>query len=94
MDMKIHSMNLHRIYNDREVMSFALLYLQVESRQYPVTIHFNKQTPLVDYVTEAYKKVIHTHEYSLTDILAACVCASCEAAYLFCFVRGCWLSCT
>ena len=31
--------------------------VKVESRQFPVTVHFNKRTPLIDYVTEAYKKV-------------------------------------
>ena len=31
--------------------------LKIDSRQYPVTIHFNKKT-VEDYVSEAYKKVI------------------------------------
>ncbi|XP_065055451.1 probable ATP-dependent RNA helicase DHX37 isoform X1 [Rhopilema esculentum] len=34
--------------------------LKIDSRQYPVTIHFNKKTP-DDYVTEAYKKVCKIH---------------------------------
>eukprot|EP00112_Aurelia_sp_Birch-Aquarium-sp1_P005051 Seg1574.5 transcript_id=Seg1574.5/GoldUCD/mRNA.D3Y31 product="putative ATP-dependent RNA helicase DHX37" protein_id=Seg1574.5/GoldUCD/D3Y31 len=34
--------------------------LKVDSRQYPVTIHFNKRTP-DDYVTEAFKKVCKIH---------------------------------
>lgn len=33
---------------------------QVESRQYSVTIHFNKRTPL-DYLVEAYHKVCKIH---------------------------------
>ena len=30
---------------------------QVDARQYPVTVHFNKRTE-DDYITEAYRKVI------------------------------------
>ena len=33
---------------------------QVESRQYSVTVHFNKRTP-VDYLGEAYRKVCKIH---------------------------------
>ena len=33
---------------------------QIESRQYPVTVHFNKQTP-TDYQAEAYRKVCKIH---------------------------------
>lgn len=31
--------------------------VKVDSRQFPVTIHFNKRTPLEGYLNEAYKKV-------------------------------------
>ena len=31
--------------------------LQIDSRQYPVTIHFNKRTPLENYIGEAFQKV-------------------------------------
>ena len=34
--------------------------MQVDSRQYPVTVHFNKRTP-VDYLAEAYRKVCKIH---------------------------------
>lgn len=40
--------------------SFPLAHPQVESRQYPVTVHFNKRTP-DDYVAEAYFKVCKIH---------------------------------
>jgi ATP-dependent RNA helicase DHX37/DHR1 len=30
--------------------------INIDSRQYPVTIHFNKRTP-TDYLEEAFKKV-------------------------------------
>jgi len=34
----------------------------VDSRQFPVTIHFNKNTPQEDYLGEAYKKVCKIHQ--------------------------------
>lgn len=37
-----------------------LFYLKVDSRQYPVTVHFNKSTPK-DYVKESYKKACKIH---------------------------------
>lgn len=36
--------------------------INVDARQYPVTIHFNKKTNLHDYVTEAFKKVSKIHQ--------------------------------
>ncbi|XP_067683944.1 probable ATP-dependent RNA helicase DHX37 [Haliotis asinina] len=35
--------------------------IKVESRQFPVTIHFNKRTPLDDYLADAYRKVCKIH---------------------------------
>ncbi|XP_033112162.1 probable ATP-dependent RNA helicase DHX37 isoform X2 [Anneissia japonica] len=35
--------------------------IKIESRQFPVTIHFNKKTPLENYVAEAYRKVLKIH---------------------------------
>ncbi|KAG9307805.1 hypothetical protein G9A89_023370 [Geosiphon pyriformis] len=35
--------------------------INVDARQYPVSIHFNKRTPKTDYVTEAFKKVCKIH---------------------------------
>ncbi|CAG8438620.1 8713_t:CDS:10 [Ambispora leptoticha] len=35
--------------------------INVNARQFPVSIHFNKRTPKIDYVTEAYKKVCKIH---------------------------------
>ncbi|ESO97341.1 hypothetical protein LOTGIDRAFT_214179 [Lottia gigantea] len=35
--------------------------LKVNSRQFPVTIHFNKRTPTDDYLAEAFKKVCKIH---------------------------------
>lgn len=34
---------------------------QVESRQFPVTVHFNKRTPLDDYSGECFRKVCKIH---------------------------------
>eukprot|EP00741_Cyanophora_paradoxa_P005875 tig00000113_g5693.t1 len=36
--------------------------IRVDARQYPVTIHFNRRTPELDYVSEAYKKVCKIHK--------------------------------
>jgi ATP-dependent RNA helicase DHX37/DHR1 len=36
--------------------------VKVESRQYPVTVHFNKKTEFSDYVGASYKKVCKIHE--------------------------------
>lgn len=35
--------------------------MQVEARQFPVTVHFNKRTAFEDYVDEAYRKVCKIH---------------------------------
>ncbi|XP_019323247.2 probable ATP-dependent RNA helicase DHX37 isoform X1 [Panthera pardus] len=35
--------------------------IKVESRQYPVTVHFNKRTPLEDYSGECFRKVCKIH---------------------------------
>ncbi|KAG9440164.1 hypothetical protein H6P81_020329 [Aristolochia fimbriata] len=36
--------------------------IEVPARQFPVTIHFSKRTEIVDYVGQAYKKVISIHK--------------------------------
>ncbi|KAJ0068081.1 hypothetical protein NL108_015563, partial [Boleophthalmus pectinirostris] len=35
--------------------------IKVDSRQFPVTIHFNKRTPLEDYTSEAFHKICKIH---------------------------------
>lgn len=35
--------------------------IEVPTRQYPVTIHFSKRTDIVDYIGQAYKKVMSIH---------------------------------
>ncbi|KAI9140458.1 P-loop containing nucleoside triphosphate hydrolase protein [Paraphysoderma sedebokerense] len=35
--------------------------INVEARQYPVNIHFNRRTPHIDHVTEAYNKICKIH---------------------------------
>ncbi|MBZ3878785.1 putative ATP-dependent RNA helicase DHX37 [Sciurus carolinensis] len=35
--------------------------IKVESRQFPVTVHFNKRTPLEDYAGECFRKVCKIH---------------------------------
>lgn len=36
--------------------------MEVPTRQYPVTIHFSKRTEMVDYVGQAYKKILSIHK--------------------------------
>ncbi|XP_076859580.1 putative ATP-dependent RNA helicase DHX37 [Brachyhypopomus gauderio] len=35
--------------------------IKVEARQFPVTVHFNKQTPMEDYTGEAFRKTCKIH---------------------------------
>lgn len=43
------------------LFKFSPPMLQVEARQYPVTIHYNRRTD-TDYVTAAYNKVCKINE--------------------------------
>lgn len=36
--------------------------IEVPTRQYPVTIHFSKRTEIVDYIGQAYKKILSIHK--------------------------------
>ncbi|KZV18868.1 hypothetical protein F511_31707 [Dorcoceras hygrometricum] len=36
--------------------------IEVPTRQYPVTIHFSKRTEIVDYIGQAFKKVLSIHK--------------------------------
>lgn len=36
--------------------------IEVPTRQYPVTTHFSKKTEIVDYIGQAYKKVLSIHK--------------------------------
>jgi len=36
--------------------------IKIDARQFPVTVHFNRKTPEVDYVTEAFKKACKVHK--------------------------------
>ncbi|KAK9068970.1 hypothetical protein SSX86_013086 [Deinandra increscens subsp. villosa] len=36
--------------------------IEVPTRQYPVTIHFSKRTDIVDYIGQAYKKILSIHK--------------------------------
>lgn len=45
------------LWHSREFVALS----QVESRQFPVTVHFNKRTPLDDYSGECFRKVCKIH---------------------------------
>ena len=36
--------------------------IEVPTRQFPVTIHFSKRTEIVDYIGQAYKKILSIHK--------------------------------
>ncbi|KAL2556665.1 RNA helicase family protein [Forsythia ovata] len=36
--------------------------IEVPTRQYPVTMHFSKRTEIIDYIGQAYKKVLSIHQ--------------------------------
>ncbi|CAG8442945.1 4688_t:CDS:10 [Ambispora gerdemannii] len=46
---------------NKMLFKIPLPVISVNARQFPVSIHFNKRTPKIDYVAEAYKKVCKIH---------------------------------
>lgn len=47
---------------NRRLFKIVPPVVKVDSRQFPVTIHFNKRTPMEGFLNEAYKKVA-VHSY-------------------------------
>lgn len=56
--------------------------IEVPTRQYPVTIHFSKRTEIVDYIGQAYKKVIAIHKRLPPGGLLVFVTGQREVEYL------------
>lgn len=56
--------------------------IEVPTRQYPVTIHFSKRTEIVDYIGQAYKKVISIHKRLLPGGVLVFVTGQREVQYL------------
>ncbi|NXA37330.1 DHX37 helicase, partial [Eudromia elegans] len=46
---------------NKRLFSVVPPVIQVDARQYPVTVHFNKKTPLDDYSGECFRKVCKIH---------------------------------
>lgn len=46
---------------NRRLFKNKPVVIQVEARQFPVSVHFNKRTAFEDYVDEAYRKVCKIH---------------------------------
>ncbi|NXU58755.1 DHX37 helicase, partial [Turnix velox] len=46
---------------NKKLFSFTPPVIQVDARQFPVTVHFNKKTPLDDYSGECFRKVCKIH---------------------------------
>ncbi|NWH71165.1 DHX37 helicase, partial [Piaya cayana] len=47
--------------NNKRLFSVPPPIIQVDARQFPVTVHFNKKTPLDDYSGECFRKVCKIH---------------------------------
>ncbi|NXO03249.1 DHX37 helicase, partial [Rhinopomastus cyanomelas] len=47
--------------DNRRLFSVTPPVIQVDARQFPVTVHFNKKTPLDDYSGECFRKVCKIH---------------------------------
>uniref|UniRef100_A0A8V5GN98 Activating signal cointegrator 1 complex subunit 3 n=1 Tax=Melopsittacus undulatus TaxID=13146 RepID=A0A8V5GN98_MELUD len=47
--------------NNKKLFSVTPPVIQVDARQFPVTVHFNKKTPLDDYSGECFRKVCKIH---------------------------------
>ncbi|CAH1411994.1 unnamed protein product [Lactuca virosa] len=56
--------------------------IQVPSRQYPVTTHFSKRTDVVDYIGQAYKKILSIHKRLPSGGILVFVTGQREVEYL------------
>ncbi|KAL7168718.1 hypothetical protein ACSBR2_039044 [Camellia fascicularis] len=56
--------------------------IEIPTRQYPVTIHFSKRTEIVDYIGQAYKKVLSIHKRLLPGGILVFVTGQREVEYL------------
>jgi ATP-dependent RNA helicase DHX37/DHR1 len=54
------TMRIEEFINNRHLFKLKPKIINIDARQYPVTIHFNKQTPK-NYLEEVYKKVCKIH---------------------------------
>ncbi|CAF4271178.1 unnamed protein product, partial [Adineta steineri] len=54
------TMRIEEFINNRHLFKLKPKIINIDARQYPVTIHFNKQTPK-NYIEEAYRKVSKIH---------------------------------
>jgi len=54
------TMRIEEFINNRHLFKLKPKIINIDARQYPVTIHFNKHTP-TNYLEEAYKKVSKIH---------------------------------
>ncbi|XP_071736177.1 ATP-dependent RNA helicase DEAH13 [Rutidosis leptorrhynchoides] len=56
--------------------------IQVPTRQYPVTVHFSKRTGIVDYIGQAYKKIMAIHKKLPSGGILVFVTGQREVEYL------------
>ncbi|KAL9652504.1 hypothetical protein ABK040_000076 [Willaertia magna] len=56
------TLQLENFTENQKLFPISPPVVDVQSRQYPVSIHFNRRTVFGDYVDAAYKKVVKIHE--------------------------------
>ncbi|KAK6120171.1 hypothetical protein DH2020_046077 [Rehmannia glutinosa] len=62
--------------------------IEVPTRQYPVTIHFSKKTEIIDYIGQAFKKVLSIHKRLPPGGILVFVTGQREVEYLCRRLRG------
>jgi ATP-dependent RNA helicase DHX37/DHR1 len=54
------TMRIEEFLNNKHLFKIKPKIINIDARQYPVTLHFNKQTPK-NYIEQAYKKICQIH---------------------------------
>lgn len=55
------TIDVNTLFGENKLLSESVSTVEVSSRQYPVTIHFSKETP-ADYIDAAFSKVVKIHK--------------------------------
>lgn len=55
------TLRIHDFTENKSLFENPPPVIKIDSRQFPVTIHFNRCTPVKDYIEAAYKKVCRIH---------------------------------
>lgn len=66
---------------NRRLFKIVPPVVKVDSRQFPVTIHFNKRTPMEGFLNEAYKKVAVHSYFKNEGNIQKCTLRCCPVDY-------------